>query len=147
MEALAKSCDREDLDTLWKLVQLDLKNGRKADVKAQELFVDLQRMFAPNPADVYWNFSISDKTTLWQLYATSGVHHLSIKGGVDIFMLTDMVYPLSTDVLYGMMTSKLQCEGQPEAVDKLLLSIGGQLLGKICDELDHDSKVKKRKRV
>ncbi|PWA32069.1 S-adenosyl-L-methionine-dependent methyltransferase [Artemisia annua] len=31
METLVKSCDREDLDTLWKLVQLDFKTARKAD--------------------------------------------------------------------------------------------------------------------
>ncbi|PWA45788.1 synaptobrevin, Longin-like domain protein [Artemisia annua] len=61
METLVKSCDREDLDTLWKLVQLDFKNGGKADVKAQELYVDLQRMFAPSSADVHWSFPSQDK--------------------------------------------------------------------------------------
>ncbi|PWA94003.1 hypothetical protein CTI12_AA064530 [Artemisia annua] len=97
METLLKSCDREDLDTLWKLVQLDFKNGGRSDVKAQELYVELHRMFAPSSAYVHWSFPSQDKTLLWQLYTISGVHHISIKGGVDIFMLTNVVYPLSTE--------------------------------------------------
>ena len=61
-------------------------------------------------------------------------------------MLADVVYPLSTEVFFGMMSSKLQCKEQTEAADTLLLSIGGQLLGKICEELDIESQAKKRKR-
>ena len=147
MKEMVKSCDREDLNTLWQTVQLDFKAGRNFDVKAQELVADLQRMFAPNSVDVYWSVSSQEQITSWQLYTKSGVHHLTIKGGVDLFMLTDKVYPLSPDVLYGMMTSKLQCEEQTDAANTLLLSIGGQLLSKICEDLNHDSKTQKRRRV
>ena len=137
IESLVKFCDREDLDTLWKLVQLDLKIAGKADVKEQELFVDLKRMYEPNPAYVYWNFPTQDRTLLWKFYDSCNVHHLSTKGGVDIFMLTEM--------LIGMMSSTLQCDEQTDVVDNLILSIGGQLPSKICEELDNETKAKKRK--
>lgn len=97
METLVKSCDREDLDTLWKLVQLDFMTPGNADVKAQELFMKLKRLYEPTPTDVYWNFPSQDRTLLWNFYASCGVHHLSTKGGVDMFMLADIVYPLSTE--------------------------------------------------
>ena len=103
-------------------------------------------MYAPDPVDVHWNFPSQDRTLLWQLYDTSSVYHLSTKGGVDLFMLTDVAYPLSTEVLIAMMSSKLQCKEQTDAADTLLLIIGGQLLGKICEELDIESQAKKRKR-
>ena len=41
MKEMVKSCYREDLDTLWKLVQLDLMIAGEVDVKAQELFLEL----------------------------------------------------------------------------------------------------------
>lgn len=91
------------------------------------------------PTDVYWKFPNQDRTLLWKFYASCGVHHLSTKGGVDMFMLADIVYPLSTEVLIGMMSSKLQCEEQTGAIDNLILNIGGQLLNKICQELDGES--------
>ena len=53
IETLVKSCDREDLNTLWKLVQLNLKDAKKADVKEKKLWVRLKRLYEPDPTDVY----------------------------------------------------------------------------------------------
>ncbi|PWA78126.1 hypothetical protein CTI12_AA218860 [Artemisia annua] len=62
MKEMVKSCDREVLDTLWQLVQLGIKTANEIDVKAQELFVKLQRMYAPDLTDVHWTFPCQDKT-------------------------------------------------------------------------------------
>ena len=107
IEQLIKACDRADLNTLWSLVQRKSKNAKKPDVKQQELFVELKRMYKPYPADVYWNFPSQDRTISWKFYDPCGVHHLPTIVGVDIFIFADLVYPLSTEVLIGMKSSKL----------------------------------------
>nr|GEU54638.1 hypothetical protein [Tanacetum cinerariifolium] len=43
----------------------------------------------------------------WRLYDTFGVHHVSTKKGMDIFMLVEKEYPLSKEVLTLMLVNKL----------------------------------------
>ena len=52
-EDLIRSCDREDLDTLWKLVKDKFKSGDLKDVKEKELWVHFQRLYEPDKSDIY----------------------------------------------------------------------------------------------
>nr|GFA55028.1 hypothetical protein [Tanacetum cinerariifolium] len=67
----------------------------------------LKRLFEPDADDELWksqkNIHHGDKT--WRLYDTCGVHHVSIKDGVDIYMLVEREYPLSR----GRKTKKMKC--------------------------------------
>ena len=119
-EALLRSCDREDLDTFWRMVQEKLNTAWKPNVKEQELWVDLRRLYEPDPTDVYWNFPCHDLSTSWKFYDSWHVHHLSTQVGVDLFMLAEMEYPLSVGVLAVMIYLKLQCEENSELVQNLI---------------------------
>ena len=50
---LIRTIDREDLDRLWELVQEKLITNKKAGVKEQELWVELHRLYKPDPADIH----------------------------------------------------------------------------------------------
>jgi hypothetical protein len=82
-----RTIDRVDLDRLWELVQVKIKIVKKPDVKEQELWVALQRLYKPDLADIYWNFPCHDLSTLWKFYDSCNVHHLSTQGGVDVLCL------------------------------------------------------------
>ena len=56
IDSLVKSCDKEDFDTLWKLVQLKLTDAKKADVKEHDLWVELKRLYELDANDIYWDF-------------------------------------------------------------------------------------------
>ena len=76
-QELIRRSDREDLDRLWELVKKKLKTIKKPDVKEQELWVELHRLYEPDPADIYWNFPIHDLSTSWKFYDSCNVHQLS----------------------------------------------------------------------
>jgi hypothetical protein len=55
-EDLIRAIDRVELDRLWELVQERIKTVKKLDAKEQDLWVELHRLYKPDPADIYWNF-------------------------------------------------------------------------------------------
>ncbi|GJZ84641.1 hypothetical protein Tco_0649980, partial [Tanacetum coccineum] len=59
----------------------------------------------------------------WRLYDTCGVHHVSTKDGVDIYMLVEREYPLSRGVLTQMLVAKLLVEQDNEMSRELLRKI------------------------
>ncbi|GJW59900.1 hypothetical protein Tco_0109235 [Tanacetum coccineum] len=59
----------------------------------------------------------------WRLYDTCGVHRVSIKDGVDIYMLIERKYPLSRGVLIQMLSEKLLVEQNNEMSRELLRKI------------------------
>ncbi|GJY47651.1 hypothetical protein Tco_0436714 [Tanacetum coccineum] len=59
----------------------------------------------------------------WRLYDTCGVHHVSIKDGVDIYMLVEREYPLSRGVLTQMLGAKILVEQDNEMCRELLRKI------------------------
>ena len=85
---LVKTCDKDDLDTLWKLVQERHKAGQLVDVKAQELWVYLQRLYEPQ-SDVKscWKFEAHDLNTTWTYYDSCEVHQVATTKGVDVLCL------------------------------------------------------------
>ncbi|GKD46028.1 hypothetical protein Tco_1270673 [Tanacetum coccineum] len=58
-----------------------------------------------------------------RLYDTCGVHHVSTKDGIDIYMLVEKEYPLSRGVLTQMLAAKLLVEQNNEMSRELLRKI------------------------
>ena len=104
-----------------KSLNLELKED-----KAKELWVHFQRLYEPDPSDRHWRFEAHNLNTLWKLYESCNVHHVSTQSGVDVFMLADKEYPLRAGVLTVMLSSKLRCEARTENVDDLLQRIHDQ---------------------
>ncbi|GJW30988.1 putative ribonuclease H-like domain-containing protein [Tanacetum coccineum] len=92
---MLKSFDRDDLVKLWSLVQ--------------------ERFNSIDPTE--------DKEISSRLYDTCGVHHVSIKDGIDIYMLVEKEYPLSRGVLTQMLAAKLLVEQNNEMSRELLRKI------------------------
>ncbi|GJV94207.1 putative ribonuclease H-like domain-containing protein [Tanacetum coccineum] len=63
----------------------------------------------------------------WRLYDTCGVHHVSTKYGMDIYMLVEREYPLSRGVLTQMLVAKLLVEQNNEMSRELLRKIFMQI--------------------
>ncbi|GJX97693.1 hypothetical protein Tco_0353491 [Tanacetum coccineum] len=62
-----------------------------------------------------------------RLYDTCGVHHVSTKDGVDIYMLFEREYPLSRGVLTQMLVAKLLVEQNNKMSRELLKKIFMQI--------------------
>ena len=67
-EDLIRSCDREDFDTLWKLVQAKFKTAEPTDVIEKELWVHVRRLYELYPSDRHWRFEAHNLNTLWKPY-------------------------------------------------------------------------------
>ena len=99
---LVKACDRGDIDTLWRMVQDRQKAGQLTDVKAQDLWVYLKRLYESESDVKYWKFEARKLQTTWTYYDTCEVHQVTTTQGVDAFMFTEKEYPLKagTQVLF-----------------------------------------------
>ena len=120
---LIKACDRDDLDTLWRLVQERFNAGRLKDSKEMQLWVELRRLYEPNKNDKYWKFESSCPGTTWLYYDSSEVHHVSTKNGVDVFMFAEKEYPLKAGTLTVMLASNLRVHEDTEKVRELIRKI------------------------
>lgn len=125
-EDLIKACDRSDLDMLWKLVQERFKADNFKDVKEMQLWVDLRRLYEPDPSDNYWKFEAIYLDTTWTYYDSCEVHHVSTKAGVDAFMLLEKEYPLRAGTLTAMLTSRIRVHEDTEKVRTLIQKIQDQ---------------------
>ena len=95
-------------------------------MKEQELWVELHRLYEPDPADIYWNFPIHDLSTSWKFNDSCNVHQLSTQGGVDVFMLAEKEYSLSANLLDVMISKNIICEESTEVVKDLIERIRAQ---------------------
>ncbi|GJZ58123.1 hypothetical protein Tco_0613617 [Tanacetum coccineum] len=59
----------------------------------------------------------------WRLYDTCGVHHVSTKDGINIYMIVEKEYPLSRGVLTQMLAAKLLVEQNNKTSRELLRKI------------------------
>nr|GEZ42668.1 hypothetical protein [Tanacetum cinerariifolium] len=87
--------DREDLNQLWALVKEYLSIRPATSDKEIELWVELKRMYEPDPKDQLWTLTqnFMHAPVEWKLYDLSGVHQLTAKDK-EIFMLVEKYYPL-----------------------------------------------------
>ncbi|GKD69817.1 hypothetical protein Tco_1323907 [Tanacetum coccineum] len=94
-EEMLKRFDREDLDRLWSLVKKTFSTTDPTEDKEKELWVELKRLYEPDPRDQLWALQKYMHDPLeWRLYDTCGVHHVSTRRGHEIFMLVEKDYPL-----------------------------------------------------
>ncbi|GJZ35545.1 hypothetical protein Tco_0581362 [Tanacetum coccineum] len=91
--------------------------------KEIELWVELKRLFEPDVDDELWKSQKHVHDITWRLYNTYGVHHVSTKDGIDIYMLVEKEYPLSRGVLTQMLAIKLLVEQNNEMSKELLRKI------------------------
>ncbi|GJS41937.1 hypothetical protein Tco_0566980 [Tanacetum coccineum] len=73
--------------------------------------------------DELWKLQKHIHDITWRVYDTCGVHHVSTKDGVDIYMLVVWEYPLSRGVLTQMLVAKLLVEQDNEMSKELLRKI------------------------
>ncbi|GJX73955.1 hypothetical protein Tco_0312550 [Tanacetum coccineum] len=81
---MLKSFDREDLETLWKLV-----------------------MFEPHVEDTVWRNQQDYRVLEWKLYDSCGVHFLRMQH-MQIYMLAEKKYHLTPATITDMLNKKLQ---------------------------------------
>ncbi|GKB13020.1 hypothetical protein Tco_0846943 [Tanacetum coccineum] len=85
--------------------------------------VELKRLFEPDVDDELWKSQKHVHDITWRLYDTCGVHHVSTKDGINIYMLVEKEYPLSRGALTQMLAAKLLVEQNNEMFRELLRKI------------------------
>ncbi|GJZ73121.1 hypothetical protein Tco_0637267 [Tanacetum coccineum] len=94
MIQMLKSFDREDLETLWKLVKAKHGYTRPEEGYERVLWGDLKTMFEHNIEDTVWRNLLGNKVLIWKLFDSCGVHFVRFQD-MHIFMLVEKRYPLT----------------------------------------------------
>ncbi|GJU15662.1 putative ribonuclease H-like domain-containing protein [Tanacetum coccineum] len=142
---MLKSFDREDLETLYKLVKAKYESTRPVEDLDLLLWGDLKTMFEPHIEDKVWRNQQDYKVLSWKLYDSCGVHFLRMQH-MQIYMLVEKKYPLTPSTLTMMLEKKLMIDYESEMAYQLLKFIIKQLKNKdLClktdEELDRMSRV------
>ncbi|GJT00074.1 hypothetical protein Tco_0821243 [Tanacetum coccineum] len=74
MIKMLQNIDREDLETLWKLVKAKHGNTRPEEAYERVLWGDLKVMFEPDVESEVWRNLQGYNVTVWKLFSSSGVH-------------------------------------------------------------------------
>ncbi|GJR18165.1 hypothetical protein Tco_0966692 [Tanacetum coccineum] len=119
MIKMLQNIDREDLDTLWKLVKAKHGNTRPEDEYERVLWGDMKVMFEPDIKSEVWRNLQGYKVTIWKLFDTCGVHFVRFKN-LHIFMLVEKRYPLTPITISNMLNKKLQADHWNEMCYQLL---------------------------
>nr|GEZ36724.1 synaptobrevin, longin-like domain protein [Tanacetum cinerariifolium] len=92
--------------------------------KEMELWVELKRMYEPDPEDQLWTLTqnLIHAPVEWKLYDLSGVHHVTSKDK-EIFMLVEKDYPLRKGLALVMISYKLQVEDYSQMAEDLIRKI------------------------
>ncbi|GJV34354.1 hypothetical protein Tco_1394754 [Tanacetum coccineum] len=77
MIRLLQGIDKEDLQTLWKLVKIKHGDSRPEDEHERVLWGDLKVMFKPDIRSDVWRNLQGYMVTIWKLIDSSGVHFVS----------------------------------------------------------------------
>ncbi|GKA60740.1 hypothetical protein Tco_0760147 [Tanacetum coccineum] len=119
MISTLQDIDREDLQTLWKLVKAKHGDTRPEDEHKRVLWGDLKFMFEPDIKSNVWRNLQGYTLTIWKLYDSCGVHFVRF-GNVHIFMLVEKRYPLTPITITNMLNKKLQTNYWNEMCYQLL---------------------------
>ncbi|GJV51364.1 hypothetical protein Tco_1447105 [Tanacetum coccineum] len=119
MIRMLQGIDREDLQTLWKLVKTKHGDTRPEDEHERVLWGDLKVMFEPDIKSDVWRNLQGYKVTVWKLFDSCGVHFVRF-GNVHIFMLVEKRYPLTPITITNMLNKKLQADYWNEMCYQLL---------------------------
>ncbi|GKD70269.1 hypothetical protein Tco_1324359 [Tanacetum coccineum] len=71
---MLRSFDREDLETLWKLVKAKHGSTRPEEGYERVLWGDLKTMFEHHVEDLVWRNLQGNKVLVWKLFDSCGVH-------------------------------------------------------------------------
>ncbi|GJY81723.1 hypothetical protein Tco_0494474 [Tanacetum coccineum] len=114
-----KSFDRENLETLWKLVKAKHGSTRPEEGYERVLWGDLKVMFEPHVEDTIWRNQQDYRVLEWKLYDSCGVHFLRMQH-MQIYMLVEKKYHLTPATITDMLNKKLQCDHFSEMAYQLL---------------------------
>ncbi|GJU79484.1 hypothetical protein Tco_1281849 [Tanacetum coccineum] len=78
MIRLLQGIDREDLQTLWKLIKTKHGDSRPEDDHEKVLWGDLKVMFEPDIKSDVWRNLQGYKVTIWKLFDSCGVHFVRL---------------------------------------------------------------------
>ncbi|GKE84178.1 hypothetical protein Tco_1557920, partial [Tanacetum coccineum] len=106
---ILKSFDREDLETLWKLIKAKHGLTRLEEGYERVLWDDLKTMFDPHVKDQVWRNQQDYRVLDWKIYDSCGVHSLRMQH-MHIHMLVEKRYPLTPTTITDMLNKKLQCD-------------------------------------
>ncbi|GJX50627.1 hypothetical protein Tco_0277472 [Tanacetum coccineum] len=123
---MLKSFDREDLETLWKLVKAKHGSTRPEEGYERVLWDDLKTMFDPHVEDTVWRNQQDYRVLDWKIYDSCGVHSLRMQH-MHIHMLVEKRYPLTPATITDMLNKKLQCDHFSEMAYQLLKLLTKQL--------------------
>ncbi|GJW20289.1 ribonuclease H-like domain-containing protein [Tanacetum coccineum] len=123
---LLKSFDREDLETLWRLVKAKHRYTRPEEGYERVLWGDLKVMFEPHVEDAVWRNLRENKVLIWKLFDSCGVHFVRFES-LHIYMLVEKKYPLTPATITDMLNKKLQADHWNEMCYQLLKLITKQL--------------------
>ncbi|GKA03044.1 zf-CCHC domain-containing protein [Tanacetum coccineum] len=115
---MLKSFDREDLETLYKLVKAKYGSTRLVEDLDLVLYGDLKIIFEPHVEDNVWKNQSDYRVLDWKLYDSCGVHSLR-KQNVHIHMLVEKRYPLTAPTITDMLNRKLQADHWNEMYDSI----------------------------
>nr|GEV11342.1 hypothetical protein [Tanacetum cinerariifolium] len=111
--------NREDLETLWKLVKAKYGNTRPEEGYERVLWGDLKEMFEPDIESEVWRKLQGNKVRVWKLFSSCGVHFVRFQN-LHIFMLVEKRYPLTPATITEMLNRKLQDDHWNEICYQLL---------------------------
>ncbi|GKD60791.1 hypothetical protein Tco_1298300 [Tanacetum coccineum] len=109
MIKMLQGIDKEDLETLWKLVKAKHKNTRPEEDYERVLWGDLKVMFEPDIKSKVWRNLQGYKVTIWKLFDNYRVHFIRFRN-LHISMLDEKRYPLTPITISNMLNKKLQAD-------------------------------------
>ncbi|GKD03954.1 hypothetical protein Tco_1178928 [Tanacetum coccineum] len=102
-----KRFNREDLETLWKLVKAKHESSRPEEGYERVLWGDVKVMFEPRVEDIVWRNQQDYRVLEWKLYDSCGVHFLRMQH-IQIYILVEKKYYLTPATITNMLNKKLQ---------------------------------------
>ncbi|GJR80437.1 hypothetical protein Tco_0151222 [Tanacetum coccineum] len=113
MIRMLQGIDREDLETLWKLVKEKHGINRPVDEYERVLWGDLKVIFEPDIKSDVWRNLQGYKVTIWKLFDNCGIQKMNIKFRGGLFGLKDfkMIIRVTTaqlQLLEGLMLSEMR---------------------------------------
>ncbi|GKC49354.1 hypothetical protein Tco_1072099 [Tanacetum coccineum] len=127
IQAFLRRLDREDLSTLYRLVQ---ERFQDHSLEGRDLLLwgDLRMIFDPDKKDDIWMNQLDWKLLKWKLHENCGVHTLFMDGTpMQINMLVEKKYPLIKDLLEKMLNLQLEAEEESTMAFELLKFIKSQI--------------------
>nr|GEY35351.1 hypothetical protein [Tanacetum cinerariifolium] len=122
---LLKNFDKEDLETLWRIVRDRFSTSKPTNFSYEYLLLTLKTMFKePDGQDAIWRNQKSvyglALVKRWKLLTSCGVHVITLST-VQLFLLVERRYPLSRFTLEQVVNlARLQVEEESEMSLELL---------------------------